>query len=103
VSRFASGPGIYGTTGSIRNATIRNAHFRVTNVPHPLKNKPSDQYSEADLANKFGRQQNHIWSLEELKEATTVVYHHKPKTISDYVMRTIMNVLCKTLTFPAIL
>ena len=72
-----------------------NIHFRATNVPHPLNAKPAQQLSEAELADKFGRQQNHIWTLEELKERTTVVYRHTPQTISDHVMRTIMSTLCK--------
>ena len=69
-------------------------HFRVSNIPHPLKTKPTDQLTEEELANKFGRQQNHIWTQEELKEKMSVVYHHKPQTISDHVMRTIMTGLC---------
>lgn len=49
--------------------------------------------SEAELADKFGRQQNHIWTLEELDEKCTKTYHHKPKSISDHFMRTVMNIL----------
>ena len=73
-----------------------DVHFRASNIPHPLKTKPSDQLSEEELANKFGRQQNHIWTQEELKEKMSVVYHHKPQSISDHVMRTIMTGLCKS-------
>lgn len=36
-----------------------NLHFR--NSAHAVDFKSVDQISEAELANKFGRQQNHIW------------------------------------------
>ena len=71
-----------------------NIHFRATNVPHPLNAKPSQQLSEAELADKFGRQQNHIWTLQELNERTTTVYRHSPQTVSDHIMKTIMTSLC---------
>ena len=74
-------------------------HFRVSNIPHPLKAKPTDQLTEEELANKFGRQQNHIWTQEELKEKMSVVYHHKPQSISDHFMRSIMTVLCKLIAY----
>lgn len=33
-----------------------------------------------------GRQQNHIWTKEEIDEALNTLYRHKPKTFSDYAM-----------------
>ena len=33
-----------------QTAAAPTTHFRATNVPHPLKAKPVDQFSEAELA-----------------------------------------------------
>lgn len=82
-----------------QTAAAPTTHFRATNVPHPLKAKPVDQFSEAELANKFGRLQNHIWTLEEIKEKTSNVYKHQPSTISDYFMRYLMTAMYHTFNF----
>lgn len=77
----------------------KNMHFRVTNVPHPLNAKPVINMSEASLADKIGRQQNHIWNLEELKDKCTNTYHHKPVSMSDHFMRTVMNIMYHSFNF----
>jgi hypothetical protein len=35
------------------------------------------------MADHTGRQQNHIWSKEELNEKMAKLYHHKPKSVAD--------------------
>jgi hypothetical protein len=64
-----------------------------------LNTKPADTMTEAELADKFGRQQNHIWSLEELADKTTNVYKHKPVSVSDYFMYSIMRTMYHTFNF----
>ena len=46
------------------------------------------QYETDDMVagDHTGRQQNHIWTKEEIDEALNTLYRHKPKTVSDYLM-----------------
>lgn len=93
----------------VRSGTRSHIHFRVTPTPHPLGGKPhivdghatAAQYEKDDLkaADHFGRQQNHIWTKEELQEAMTTLYRHKPQTVSDYVMNYAMYGAYHTFNF----
>ena len=38
-----------------------------------------------------GRQQNHIWSEEEINDQLKSLYRHKPETLSDKFMNTIVS------------
>jgi len=38
-----------------------------------------------------GRQQNHIWSAEEINDQLKTLYRHKPETLSDKFMNTIVS------------
>jgi len=78
---------------------VRTQHFRLSPLAHPLKAKPSlermtkmaYEAAEMSMANKVGRQQNHIWSREELIEKLdTYKDVHTPVTFSDHVMHSIM-------------
>jgi hypothetical protein len=51
-------------------------HFRVSTTPHPLGGKAKVD-PDKDLGDHIGRQQNHIWSEDELKEKLSKLYHHK--------------------------
>lgn len=70
-------------------------HFRVSGVPHPLHAKP-DLKDESILVrdqisgDHTGRQQNHIWSAEEIAEVRANIYKHKPRTMSDKIMNKLM-------------
>lgn len=46
-----------------------------------------DDYAAGDHT---GRQQNHIWTKEELNEAMTTLYRHKPTTFVDRAVQTVM-------------
>jgi hypothetical protein len=67
-------------------------HFRTSKRPHPLRiPKAVDPFvglSEDEREKRYGdhtgRQQNHIWTNEELEEALTTAHcRHKPKTFGD--------------------
>jgi hypothetical protein len=58
-----------------------------------LNNKNAIDY-EINLnkaADHLGRQQNHIWSKEEIDNHMNTMYRHKPITISDKIMNTLVN------------
>lgn len=44
------------------------------------------EHDDTVAGDHTGRQQNHIWSKEEIDEALNTLYRHKPETISDYLM-----------------
>lgn len=68
-----------------------HAHFRATTTLHPLKTKDSYLERERAMADKFGRQQNHIWSEAELRSALATAHDkHVPQNISDKLMYSIM-------------
>lgn len=74
-----------------------HTHFKVSAHKHPLetKKKFADQAAadaeEMKAADHTGRQQNHIWSNEELDEAMTTLYRHQPKTFSDHLMNKLVS------------
>jgi hypothetical protein len=78
-----------------------HVHFRATVRPHPLNVKPDDpeKFYQDTLGDHTGRQQNHIWSLEELDEKMNNLYRHKPQTFSDHVMNKLMYSLYHTFNF----
>jgi hypothetical protein len=99
--RFLSDVSLEGETSSI--------HFRATNTPHPLASGTNNlkaskvtvthvvgsssaekQKYEQILGDHIGLQQNHIWTPVELEEKLTVLYHHKPQTISDLITNTVV-------------
>ena len=66
----------------VRNVQSYNnhIHFKVSGRVHPLI------ATKDRLGDHTGRQQNHIWSREELDEKMATLYRHVPKTISDHIM-----------------
>mmetsp|Transcript_98349 Transcript_98349/g.278134 ORF Transcript_98349/g.278134 Transcript_98349/m.278134 type:complete len:353 (-) Transcript_98349:104-1162(-) len=54
---------------------------------------------EGTAANHLGRQQNHIWSKEEITQLLADQPHHQPKSVSDHIMRRVMNVLYHSFNF----
>jgi hypothetical protein len=60
-----------------------------------VNNKNAVDY-EKDLnkaADHLGRQQNHIWSKEEINQHLTTMYRHQPTTLSDRIMNSLVNLL----------
>lgn len=78
-----------------------HVHFRASPRPHPLNAKPADanKYYEENIGDHTGRQQNHIWTLEELDEKMNNLYRHKPQSFSDHVMNKLMYGLYHTFNF----
>ena len=77
------------STGALRSLSTQ--HFKASNTVHPLL--PQKQYlaMEREMADKTGRQQNHIWSKDELDSAlATFSDKHVPETLSDKVMHGFM-------------
>ena len=99
ISRVSSLQRSFHPSPSFFEAAASTTHFNATNIHHPLKAKLADQMSEIELANKFGRLQNHIWTLEELHDKTTNVYKHQPATFSDHLMRSLMSAMYHSFNF----
>jgi len=76
---------------------IRAEHFRLSSRNHPLNGKSpamtTAEYEkrEREISDRVGRQQNKIWSPDEL-EAKLQTFNdvHVPETYSDRIMHTIM-------------
>eukprot|EP01035_Chromulina_nebulosa_P020592 gene20592-26700_t len=75
-------------------------HFKLTNL-HPLKPKTfiGTKEEEQKAADHMGRQQNHIWSKEELEVAMSTLYRHQPKKLSDKIVNYVMYGLYHTFNF----
>jgi hypothetical protein len=58
-----------------------------TTAPIPETGYELDERAQGDHT---GRQQNHIWTKEELDTAMTTLYRHQPKTFSDHLMNKLM-------------
>ncbi len=75
-------------------------HFKISSHKHPLEVKKISSWvdkmtaeaaEEMKAADHTGRQQNHIWSKEELEEAMSTLYRHQPKSFSDHVMNKLVS------------
>jgi len=66
-------------------------HFRVSTKKHPLRTKDTYLAREREMSDKMGRQQNHIWTAEELQKALATAHdRHQPTELSDKLMYGIM-------------
>jgi len=86
---------------AIRPGARSHIHFHATTKPHPLQakkkgNYETDEYLQGDHT---GRQQNHIWTKDELHEKMTTLYRHKPKTIGDKIVNMTMYGLYHSFNF----
>ncbi len=52
------------------------AHFRATNIKHPLMPNEKKKYTDADFGDHTGRLQNYIWTKEEISEKMKTLYRH---------------------------
>lgn len=81
----------------LRTGNRSHVHFNQSQKPHPLKpSYETDEYMQGDHT---GRQQNHIWTKEELKTAMTTLYRHQPKSFSDHLMNKTMYGMYHTFNF----
>ena len=84
----------------VRPGTRSHVHFNQSMKPHPLKPTAQDYENDEILqGDHTGRQQNHIWSKEELHTAMTTLYRHQPKSISDHLMNKTMYGMYHTFNF----
>ena len=90
----------------IRPGNRSHIHFKQTPKPHPLMEKrylseQATKYETDELlqGDHTGRQQNHIWTKEELDVAMSTLYRHQPKTISDKIVNKAMYGLYHTFNF----
>lgn len=70
-----------------------HVHFRETSSPHPLHAK--DRKQTLDISGL----PHYIWTPEEINERMNSLYHHKPQTLSDKVMKIFLNVLYHSFNF----
>lgn len=85
---------------NFREGIRSNIHFNVTQTPHPLE-IPKSEYETNELVagDHTGRQQNHIWTKEELTEKMSTLYRHKAKTIGDHIINKLMYGLYNAFNF----
>jgi len=96
---------------TVREGNRSHVHFKLTPKPHPLHPGPKtdigkpvaaamayehDDYVQGDHT---GRQQNHIWTKDELQEKMSTLYRHKPKTFGDKVVNTVMYGMYNSFNF----
>lgn len=80
--------------------TATHVHFKLSTRPHPLNAKGNpNRFYEENIGDHIGRQQNHIWTRDELDEKMSKLYRHQPKTIADHVMNKLMYSLYHTFNF----
>jgi hypothetical protein len=72
-----------------REGNRSHVHFKLSPKGKALSPStlPTDEdQCELTSGDHTGRQQNHIWTKEEIDEALHTLYRHKPQTFSDYFM-----------------
>ena len=74
----------------LREGPRSHSHFRSFDKHRPTTFTADDHYDYA-IGDHTGRQQNHIWSEEELNEKLSTLYRHKPVTIADHVMNKLVR------------
>jgi len=85
---------------NVVKAFLTTTHFKPNlHVNHPLSPKKGTAEYENLLGDHTGRQQNHIWSREELHEKMTTLYRHVPQKFSDHVMNKLMYGMYHTFNF----
>ena len=80
----------YFSTEPVREGPRSHSHFRSFEKARPTTFSPEDHY-DYSIADHTGRQQNHIWSEEELNEKLSTLYRHKPATVSDHIMNKLVT------------
>ena len=79
------------STGALRSFSTQ--HFKASNTVHPLL--PQNQYlaMEREMADKTGRQQNHIWNEAEISERmATADQKHVPQGLAELVLQKMVRV-----------
>lgn len=66
-------------------------------TPAPKIQKLHDD--EAAAADHLGRQQNHIWSKEEIDERLQKLYRHQPSSLTDHTMNRLMYTMYHSFNF----
>ena len=87
-----------GSNTDLKPEQVTAVHFRRSSTPHPLQGSNDAKYDQ-DMGNHTGRQQNHIWTDEELTEKMSKLYHHVPKNMGDHAVHKLMYGLYHTLNF----
>ena len=83
------------TTMSIRNAYDVPTFKDTTPAAKTLRFHDD----EAVAADHLGRQQNHIWSKEEIDDRLKNLYRHQPKNVTDFVMNRLVILSLTVLNF----
>jgi len=71
-------------------------HFRESKTPHPLNAKPVEVATSPEGT---ARLPNHVWSEQEIKNRMDTLYQHKPVSVSDKIMHSVMWGLYKGFNF----
>lgn len=86
-----------------RDGPRSHQHFLAKSTPHPLGTKKAvndsyenDEYLQGDHT---GRQQNHIWTTEEIDTRLHTLYRHEPTVFRDRIVNKLMYGLYHTFNF----
>lgn len=89
-----------------REGNRSHIHFKLSPKGKALSpaSLPSVDEEQCELASgdHTGRQQNHIWTKDEIDEALQTLYRHKPQSISDYVMNGFVSLILPS-SFPVLI
>jgi hypothetical protein len=103
VQRISTAPAISNTAKRFFADNVQTSvHFKKTATPHPFMMQKYTSAETTDATNDALMKpttQNHIWSEAELAEAMGTLYHHKPTTIGDHIVRSLMYGLYHTFNF----
>ena len=76
-----------------RDDGSKSLHGRYASIAPPTRAQtlPQPEFTEVEAADHAWRQTNHIWSNDELDKVS--IEKHEPVTVSDHLMKGVMNVL----------
>jgi len=99
-------PLLFANRNVMSGAVVDHKHFRISGVPHPLKAKPIEFFNnltknelDEQLGDHTGRQQNHIWTPQEIEDVRKNKYRHVPSTLVDKGVNKLMYGLYRTFNF----
>ena len=81
---------LYTATSDFINISSRNVY---TAPDFNLKADAIKKSTDADIGDHLGRQQNHIWSKEEINDRLQNLYRHQPQSITDHIMNKLVMII----------
>jgi hypothetical protein len=81
---------LYTSSSDFLNISTRNVY---TAPDFNLKADTIKRSTDADIGNHLGRQQNHIWTKDEINDRLQNLYRHQPQSITDHIMNKLVMII----------